>query len=75
MGGKKSSLDFSALVGAISKAHEQCVAQAGRTINVSLTLRNWVIGRHIAEFELNGADRAVYGEHPVSYTHLTLPTN
>ena len=28
----------------------------------SLTLRNWFIGHHIAEYELQGADRAVYGE-------------
>jgi len=26
-------------------------------------LRNWLIGCHIAEYELNGADRARYGEN------------
>jgi hypothetical protein len=25
-------------------------------------LRNWLIGRYISEFELHGADRAIYGE-------------
>jgi DUF1016 N-terminal domain len=37
-------------------------AQAGRAVNVSLTLRNWLIGCYIAEYELRGADRAQYGE-------------
>lgn len=31
-------------------------------INVSLTLRNWLIGWHIAEYELEGEDRGQYGE-------------
>jgi predicted nuclease of restriction endonuclease-like (RecB) superfamily len=49
-------------VAAILQAHEQCVAQATRAVNVSLTLRNWVIGWYIREYEQNGADRATYGE-------------
>ncbi|MBL8489985.1 MAG: DUF1016 family protein [Rhodocyclaceae bacterium] len=36
--------------------------QASRAVNVSLTLRNWFIGFYIAEFELQGADRAAYGD-------------
>jgi predicted nuclease of restriction endonuclease-like (RecB) superfamily len=62
MGDKKRGSAFSDLVKAIRKIHEQCAAHAGRAVNVSLTLRNWVIGRHISEFEMNGADRAIYGE-------------
>jgi hypothetical protein len=62
MGEKKRGPDFSDLVKAIRRAHEQCAAHAGRAVNVSLTLRNWMIGRHISEFEMNGADRAIYGE-------------
>jgi predicted nuclease of restriction endonuclease-like (RecB) superfamily len=38
------------------------VAQAGKAVNISLTLRNWLIGLHIAEYELRGADKADYGE-------------
>ncbi len=37
-------------------------AQAGRAVNISLTLRNWMIGCYIREYEQNGADRAQYGE-------------
>ena len=35
---------------------------ASRAVNISLTLRNWFIGYYIAEFELQGADRANYGD-------------
>jgi hypothetical protein len=41
----------------------ELAAQAGRAVNVSLTLRNWLIGYHIAVYELSGADRARYGAH------------
>jgi hypothetical protein len=33
-------------------------AQAGRAVNISLTMRNWMIGLYIAEYKLRGADRA-----------------
>lgn len=31
-------------------------------MNISLTIRNWVIGGYIAEYELKGSDRSVYGD-------------
>ena len=62
MADKLAGFDFSALVAAIRQAHEYMAAQAGRAVNISLTLRNWVIGCYIREYEQNGADRAQYGE-------------
>jgi predicted nuclease of restriction endonuclease-like (RecB) superfamily len=35
--------------------------QAGRSVNLALTLRNWLIGFYVKEYEQNGQDRAVYG--------------
>ena len=61
MAGKLASFDFSALVAAIRQTHEYMAAQAGRAVNISLTLRNWVIGCYIREYEQNGEDRAEYG--------------
>ena len=61
-GKKKDSLTFEHLVTSIRQVHEQMSAQAGKAVNISLTLRNWMIGFYIAEFELYGADRAKYGE-------------
>ena len=55
-------MNFPALVDAIRQVHEHCAAQATRAVNLSLTLRNWVIGGYIHHYELNGQDRAKYGD-------------
>jgi len=62
MANKIERFDFNVLVKEIKETHENLAAQAGRAINISLTLRNWLIGAYIAEYELRGADRASYGE-------------
>ncbi|MDP1560534.1 MAG: DUF1016 N-terminal domain-containing protein [Pirellulaceae bacterium] len=54
--------DLESLARSIQTAHKELAQQAARAINVSLTVRNWVIGHYIAEYELNGADRATYGD-------------
>ena len=56
------AMNFAALVDSIRQVHAQCEAQANRAVNVSLTLRNWVIGGYIHHYELHGQDRAKYGE-------------
>ncbi len=58
----KSEHDFTALVDVIRRVHEECAAAVNRTVNTTLTLRNWVIGFYIVEYEMHGADRAKYGE-------------
>ncbi len=42
-----------ALAEAIRSIHKELAAQAGKAVNVSLTLRNWLIGLYIFEYELN----------------------
>jgi hypothetical protein len=54
--------DFASLVSAIETIHKQIQAQTAKSVNVSLTVRNWLIGFYISEYELKGADRAEYGE-------------
>lgn len=54
--------DFDALVSSIVHIHQEAQAFASKAVNVSLTLRNWLIGWRIVEFEQEGRDRAVYGE-------------
>jgi len=54
-------LDYGALVTAIGQAHQTAQRHAVEAINVSLTLRNWLIGYHIFEYEQRGSDRAQYG--------------
>jgi hypothetical protein len=57
-----NNMDFKELVGAIQRIHDQFSDQAFRAVNASLTLRNWLIGLYIREYEQHGADRAQYGE-------------
>ena len=55
-------LDYEALVTAIAQVHDQTQRQAVQAVNIALTLRNWLIGYHIVEYEQHGSDRARYGE-------------
>ncbi len=59
-------ITFEHLVTAIRQVHDELAAQAGRAVNLSLTLRNWMIGFYIVEFELRGTDRAGYGDKLLS---------
>ncbi|WP_417735444.1 PDDEXK nuclease domain-containing protein [Rosistilla oblonga] len=54
--------DFDGLVDSIEAVHRQASTRANRAINISLTIRNWMIGCHIKEYELDGSDRAEYGD-------------
>jgi predicted nuclease of restriction endonuclease-like (RecB) superfamily len=56
------NLSFGDLVQIIQNAHAQLAYRANKAVNISLTVRNWLIGCYIAEYELKGADRANYGE-------------
>lgn len=71
-GSNDQSLDFAALVAAIGQVHAQSAAQASRVINVSLTLRNWVIGAYIRQYEQKGADRARYGARLLEQLAMAL---
>ena len=55
-------LTFGRLVDSIQQVHGEMAAQASKAVNISLTLRNWLIGCYVAEYELRGADRAEYGQ-------------
>lgn len=70
----EDDLTFVQLIGSIRQIHEQLVSQAGHAINISLTLRNWLIGMHISEFQLRGKERAKYGENLFSELARELKT-
>ena len=53
---------ISDLVQAIQDTNQFFLGKVQRQVNTSLTLRNWVIGYYIAEYEQQGKDRAEYGE-------------
>jgi predicted nuclease of restriction endonuclease-like (RecB) superfamily len=50
------------LVSIIGETQHYFKLQASRQVDTALTLRNWLFGYYIAEYELNGADRAEYGQ-------------
>jgi hypothetical protein len=54
-------MNFNQLVGQIESVHVQLVQQTSKAVNLGLTLRNWLIGCHIHEYELRGDDRSQYG--------------
>ena len=55
-------MKFEQLVSSIEQTHNHFQQQAAKAVNVSLTIRNWLIGFYIVEFEQNGTERAAYGE-------------
>lgn len=55
--------EISLLISKIGETQNFFKNQAQRQVNVALTLRNWLIGFYISEYELNGNDRAEYGKN------------
>jgi predicted nuclease of restriction endonuclease-like (RecB) superfamily len=53
--------NFDELINNVYQTH--CVLQqnAAKAVNRNLTIRNWLIGNYIVEYEQNGEDRAKYG--------------
>lgn len=64
--------NFADLIQQIHRTHAELSAQANKAINVSLTLRNWLIGLHIVEYEQGGADRAQYGTQLLNKVSVEL---
>jgi DUF1016 N-terminal domain/YhcG PDDEXK nuclease domain len=56
------ALNYDGLVTAIAQVHDRAQRQAVQAVNLALTLRNWLVGYHIVEYEQRGSDRAQYGE-------------
>lgn len=52
---------FSDLASVIQSTHDVAQSSAIRAINRMQTMRNWLIGYYIVEFEQHGKDRAEYG--------------
>jgi len=55
-------MKFDKLVISIQDTHEELQRSAVKAVNQALTVRNWLIGLYIVEFEQKGEDRAKYGE-------------
>ena len=59
---KKQSPTFEELSASILQTHQTAQTGALRAVNQMATLRNWLIGCYIVEYEQKGSDRAKYGD-------------
>lgn len=55
-------MNFDLLISQIEQTHSYLQQSAVNYVNLHVTMRNWLTGYYIVEFEQQGADRAVYGE-------------
>ena len=55
-------MDIRFLENKIISVHNEMQGQAKSAVNIMLTVRNWLIGNYIVEYEQNGSDRAKYGD-------------
>ena len=69
-----TSMSFDFLVNQIQQTHEKLQESAVKAINKHLTIRNWLTGFYIVEFEQKGEDRAQYGTRLLDELGKTLQT-
>jgi len=67
-------LTLEKLIQAISSVDKRLYQQTIKAINLNLTIRNWIIGYYIAEYEREGADRAKYGDLLIDMLSKRLTT-
>ena len=53
--------NFDQLIDNVCQTHNALQENARNVVNQNLTIRNWLVGYYIVEFEQNGEDRAEYG--------------
>ncbi len=55
-------MDYKQLKECLAALSEMSLKKAVQAVNFHLTLRNWLVGYYIVEYEQNGQDRAQYGQ-------------
>jgi predicted nuclease of restriction endonuclease-like (RecB) superfamily len=72
---QSTMLNLSALQSALQMLDQHFKIEAGKSVNQLMTIRNWLYGLYIVEFQQNGADRAAYGERLLQELakHLKTP--
>ena len=69
---KGDKMKFEILADSIKKINEQTGNAAKNAVNQYMTLRNWVIGYYIIEYEQGGSDRADYGTNLLKSLELKI---
>lgn len=65
-------MDFTHLSQSISDLNDSLRGAAASSVNRMLTMRNWLTGMHIVEYEQKGEDRAKYGSELLQNLSETL---
>lgn len=68
-------MNFEQLIQACEKTHNYLQKTAVSAVNRSLTIRNWLFGHYIVEYEQNGEDRATYGDKLLGALAKDLKSN
>ena len=68
-------MDFTSLTNDILKIDQLLTSKAKTSINICVTIRNWLFGYYIQEYEVGGSDRAKYGEKLLSNLARELQNN
>jgi predicted nuclease of restriction endonuclease-like (RecB) superfamily len=58
---KRTTMQLEQLIDNINQTSDYFQKEAVKQVNIALTLRNWVIGFYLFEYEQKGRDRAIYG--------------
>ncbi len=66
--------NISQLISTINDVHSELQSTAANAVNKALTVRNWLIGYYILEYEQNGEDRAQYGDKVIDTLAQKLKT-
>ena len=67
-----NKMNYDQIIDQISEIHTASQSAASRSVNHILTMRNWLIGAYLFEYEQNGEDRAKYGEKLLQLLALEL---
>ena len=65
-------MNFDQLITSLRELDSSLKGHVARTTNIGLTVRNWLVGAYIVEFEQNGKERAKYGERLIPEIALEL---
>ena len=70
----RNDVRFGDLVNAVKNVHHSSHQAAVKAVNRYATMRNWLIGFFIVEYQQKGRDRAQYGEKLLKRLEDTLNT-
>ena len=65
---------FNELIQDLKNIHAVTCKAATAAVNQLLTIRNWIFGYYIVEFEQNGEERATYGEKLLKQLEINIDT-